>query len=496
MPPLDSHTQEVVSAIVARLKEKPGALLPILHGIQDVLGYVPPAAVPTIAEGLNLSRADVHGVISFYHYFRDTKPGRHTIHLCRAEACQSMNQKGLEAHAKLKLGIDFHGTTADGVFTLEPVYCLGNCASSPAMMIDGELHGRVTPERFDAIVASVPHASAPVEAGKATGPAVTVFVPCDAAALSLGADDVAEAIAAEANTRRWTSRSSATARAVWSRSSRSSRSRRRTAVSATARCGERHPLVVRCRLPQRRNASAAGVGLVESLPYFKKQERLTFARVGVTDPVSLDDYLAHDGYKGLMRALSLSPADIIQDVTDSGLRGRGGAAFPTGIKWKTVADAPADQRYVTCNADEGDSGTFADRMLMEGDPFCLIEGMTIASLAVGATQGYIYLRCEYPHAYRALAREHSLVTARGHVEAWQAGRVVRADQMTFNRETGVVVAIGNVVMQEPDGQVLFAQYAELSRDMSEGILKTVRGAAGEQRQAGGERHAAHRRSAE
>ena|SRR5256885_16744139 len=153
MSPLDSETQQIVSAVVDRLKDEPGALLPILHGVQDALGYIPPAAVPVIAEGLNLSRADVHGVISFYHYFRDTRPGRHTIHLCRAEACQSMNQKATEAHAKHKLGVDYHGTTANGAFTFEPVYCLGNCAASPAMMIDEELYGRVTPDRFDAIVA-------------------------------------------------------------------------------------------------------------------------------------------------------------------------------------------------------------------------------------------------------------------------------------------------------------------------------------------------------
>jgi formate dehydrogenase subunit gamma len=153
MTPLDSATQDTVTAAVERLKSTPGGLLPILHAIQDALGYIPPAAVPIIADGLNLSRADVHGVISFYHYFRDTKPGRHTIHLCRAEACQSMNQKATEAHAKQKLGVDYHGTTTNGAFTLEPVYCLGNCAASPAIMVDGELYGRVTPERFDAIVA-------------------------------------------------------------------------------------------------------------------------------------------------------------------------------------------------------------------------------------------------------------------------------------------------------------------------------------------------------
>lgn len=142
----------MVADVVGRLKDKPGALLPILHAIQDALGFVPEAAVPVVAAGLNLSRAEVHGAISFYHYFRETPPGRHTVRLCRAEACQSMNQKGLEAHAKQRLGIDYHGTTADGAFSLEPVYCLGNCACSPAMMIDGELYGRVTPDRFDEVV--------------------------------------------------------------------------------------------------------------------------------------------------------------------------------------------------------------------------------------------------------------------------------------------------------------------------------------------------------
>lgn len=140
------------------------------------------------------------------------------------------------------------------------------------------------------------------------------------------------------------------------------------------------------------------LGLTEELPWLKKQERLTFARVGITDPVSINDYIAHDGYNGLKNAVALSAAAIVQQVADSGLRGRGGAAFPTGIKWKTVLDCVADQKYIVCNADEGDSGTYSDRMIMEGDPFVLIEGMTISGIAVGATQGYIYLRSEYPDA--------------------------------------------------------------------------------------------------
>lgn len=144
------------------------------------------------------------------------------------------------------------------------------------------------------------------------------------------------------------------------------------------------------------------LGLTEELPYLKKQQRLTFSRVGIIDPLSVDDYCAHDGFSGLHQALANSAQQIVTTVTESGLRGRGGAAFPTGIKWQTVLNTPAEQKYIVCNADEGDSGTFADRMIMESDPLCLIEGMIIAGLAVGATIGYIYLREEYPLANEIL----------------------------------------------------------------------------------------------
>lgn len=144
------------------------------------------------------------------------------------------------------------------------------------------------------------------------------------------------------------------------------------------------------------------LGLTDEIPWLKRQTRLTFARCGVIDPRSVEDYRAHDGYKGLDRALTLTSDEILADVTTSGLRGRGGAGFPTGIKWKTVAQIGADRKFIVCNADEGDSGTFADRMIMEGDPFVVIEGMTIAGIAVGATKGYIYIRSEYPHAVEAM----------------------------------------------------------------------------------------------
>ena len=153
MKTLAPADHDAVRRIVAELKDRPGPLLEVLHAIQAELGFVPEAAVAPVAEGLNLSRAEVHGVVTFYHYFRHHRPGTHTVSVCQAEACQSMGAEALTAHAKRTLGIDFHQTTPNGHFTLEPIYCLGNCACSPAVMIDGKLHGRVTPERFDALIA-------------------------------------------------------------------------------------------------------------------------------------------------------------------------------------------------------------------------------------------------------------------------------------------------------------------------------------------------------
>jgi formate dehydrogenase iron-sulfur subunit len=181
-----------------------------------------------------------------------------------------------------------------------------------------------------------------------------------------------------------------------------------------------------------RGAHPLALGLVEDIPWLKRQTRLTFARCGIVDPRSFDDYGRHDGWKGLQRALELGPAATVEEVTQSGLRGRGGAGFPTGIKWKTVAGATGPQKYIVCNADEGDSGTFADRMIMEGDPFSLIEGMAIAGIAVGATKGYVYIRSEYPDAI--VAMDEAILAARrggmlGH-------RVARSD-FAFDMEVRV-----------------------------------------------------------
>lgn len=179
--------------------------------------------------------------------------------------------------------------------------------------------------------------------------------------------------------------------------------------------------------------SVRALGPVEDLDWMKRQTRLTFARVGVTDPLSLDDYQAHGGLAGLRRALGLTGQEIVDEVKASGLRGRGGAGFPTGIKWQTVHDAQASRKYVVCNADEGDSGTFADRMIMEGDPFTLIEGMTIAGLGVGATKGYVYLRSEYPDAIKVMRRAVDIARAAG---------VLGADVLGSGRTFDMEIRVG------------------------------------------------------
>ncbi|WP_034412323.1 formate dehydrogenase beta subunit [Derxia gummosa] len=228
--------------------------------------------------------------------------------------------------------------------------------------------------------------------------APVVYVPRDSAALAVGADAVAKAIADEAHKRGLEVR-------IVRNGSRGLFWLETLVEVLTAEGRVAYGPVDALDVPSlfdagflKGGAHALGHGLTEQIPYLAKQERLTFARMGITDPLSIADYEAHGGMAGLRRAITLTPEEIVKEVTDSGLRGRGGAAFPAGIKWNTVLKAQADQKYVVCNADEGDSGTFSDRMTMEGDPFMLIEGVAIAGLAVGATRGYIYIRSEYPHA--------------------------------------------------------------------------------------------------
>ncbi|WP_410218707.1 formate dehydrogenase beta subunit [Paracoccus sp. (in: a-proteobacteria)] len=233
-----------------------------------------------------------------------------------------------------------------------------------------------------------------------------IWVPMDSAAKALGADDVARAIAREAAVRGLDVEiiRNGTRGMIWLE----------PLVEVDAGEGRiGYGAVTPADVPALLDGRLNSLGPVDMLDWMRRQTRLTFARCGVIDPLDLDDYQAHGGLAGLRRAIGMSQAEIVKEVFDSGLRGRGGAGFPTGIKWKTVSDAVADQKYIVCNADEGDSGTFADRMIMEGDPFTLIEGMAIAGLGVGATRGYVYLRSEYPDAIRVMEAAVVIARSRG-----------------------------------------------------------------------------------
>jgi formate dehydrogenase iron-sulfur subunit len=255
--------------------------------------------------------------------------------------------------------------------------------------------------------------------------AITVYVPRDASARSVGADEVADAIVAEAAGRgadvalvRNGSRG-----LLWLEPLVEVATGDRRYAFGPVRAADVPGLFEAGFLDPADAAHALALGRTEEIGWLARQDRLTFARVGVIDPLSTEDYVAHGGLVGLRRALDMTPEQIVAEVTESGLRGRGGAGFPTGIKWKTVLETPSDLKFITCNADEGDSGTFADRMIMEGDPLLLIEGMLIAALAVGATEGYIYIRSEYPDAIATLGRAIEVARAEG----WLGPRVLGTD---------------------------------------------------------------------
>ena len=381
--------------------------MPALHAVQHHAGYIDTGLVPLLADVFNISVAEVHGVITFYKDFRTTPPQGPLVQVCRAEACQSRGANAVHDAAVRAV--------AGQAVELDEVFCLGNCALGPTVLAGGRLHSNVDPASVAAIIAEaaattpVTVRNAPTEGAHSNGySGVTVYVPRDAAARSVGADEVAAAFAAQPGVH------------VVRNGSRGMLWLEPLVEVVVAGTRIAYGPVAPADVPGLLAADVLHggehplrLGPTHELPWMQRQQRVTFQRVGVIDPRSAADYEAHGGVAGLRRALAMSPADVVATVTESGLRGRGGAAFPTGIKWRTVLEQHAPQKYVVCNADEGDSGTFSDRMLMEGDPLCLVEGMTIAGIAVGATMGYIYLRCEYPHAGHALREAIAVARERG-----------------------------------------------------------------------------------
>lgn len=388
-----------LASLIAPHVDAPGGLLPALHALQHQLGWIDPSFLRPLAEAFNVSTAEVHGVVSFYRDFRTAPARGRVVQVCRAEACVA---RGADAVAAAVTDLALRTP-----IEVDEVFCLGNCALGPTIRVGDSLFGGVAPATVASVIdaASVPLRVSTVANKRER---VVVFVPGDAAARSVGADDVAMSISRlpGVGVVRNGSRgllwyeplvevATATGRVAYGPVRVDDIT---SLVDAGFLDGGDHPL---------------RLGDIEQHPWLASQQRVTFLRVGVIDPRSTTDYEAHGGLVGLRHALAKSASAIVEEITASGLRGRGGAAFPAGIKWKTVLDTPGAVKYIVANADEGDSGTFADRMLMEGDPFSLLEGMVIAGIAVGATQGYVYIRSEYPDAIVAMRDASALARQAG-----------------------------------------------------------------------------------
>ncbi len=385
-------------------------LLPVLQQVQRRFGFVSTGAIRFVAQAFNLSRAEVYGVVSFYGDLREEPVGDTVVQLCMAEACQATGCRDLARHAESSLGVTLGQTTPDGRVHLEAVYCLGNCALGPSVRVGDVVYGGVSGQRFDELMGEVRAATgtvAEVKGVRDLRQGVRVFVPNDTAARSVGADAVATAIEGLGlEVVRNGSRG-----AYWMEPLVEIESAEGRVGFANITADKVAALFAGGMMPGVEHPLS--VGLVDDIPWLREQQRITFRRAGIIDPLSLGDYRLHGGWIGLERALAMTPQAIVDEVKASGLRGRGGAAFPAGIKWQTVLNAESATKYIVCNADEGDSGTFADRLLMDADPFQLIEGMIIAGLAVGATRGFIYLRSEYPHTIDIMTRALDLARDAG-----------------------------------------------------------------------------------
>ncbi|MBK6887636.1 MAG: NAD(P)H-dependent oxidoreductase subunit E [Tetrasphaera sp.] len=424
--PADPDRARAVREIAGRHRPRRGPLLPILHEVLDRFGHIDDDDIPVIADVLNLSRAEVHGVVSFYHDFRRTPPPPSTVRICRGEACQAVGGEALYAAVT-----DRFASRTD--VEVSDIFCLGNCALGPSATIDGTLRAQVSagdqvwsrlPERPYGSRQSSSSAAetVPTKKGRKRRRR-TVWVPRDCAAVAVGADEVADAFAAIDGI---TVRRNGSRGMLWLEPLVEVETEHGRVGYANVAPAEVAAIVAE-GLTGGEVDGVDRIGLVEEFPWLARQRRVGFARVGVIEPTDIDAYRKAGGYAGLARALSLDPAAVVAEITAAGLRGRGGAGFPAGIKWETVRTAHADQKFVCCNADEGDSGTFADRILLEGDPFTLIEGMTIAAYAVGATEGFVYVRSEYPAAIATLRRAIDVAYAHGLLGPDISGHGVRFD---------------------------------------------------------------------
>ena len=396
----------LMEGILRKYQDDPTSLIMILQPAQSIYGYLPQEVIYHVAERTGNSPAKVMGVATFYSYFRLKPMGTYQIMLCDGTACHVNGSERIRTAITQELGIGNGETTEDGMFTLNEVACLGCCSLAPVMMINGDTYGNLTPEKTIKILRKLRQ--------RESGQGIRILVGQGSCGVSAGAARVAKVLSGH-----MTATDSFT-------------------VETTGCIGMCYlePIVdiyEGDKLLHRlvRVTETDALGIVEAVRkndfskleamfisdedarFLKKQKRVALRNCGVVNPTSIDDYINHDGYKALDKALQMEPEQVIEEIKVSGLAGRGGAGFPTWFKWDAARKAEGENKYLICNADEGDPGAFMDRAVIESDPHTLIEGMLIGAYAIGASEMFVYIRAEYPLAVERLGHAIEQARSRG-----------------------------------------------------------------------------------
>jgi len=495
------HMQALVEKIVKRYDCDAANLIMILQDLQAVFKYLPAEAIALVSEKLRVPKAGVYAVATFYKSFSLKPRGRHKIEVCEGTACHIRGASILMNQASSKLGIKAGETTADGEFTLESVHCVGACAMGPVVVIDGVYHGNLTAAKLTR------------EIEKCTGQKEKECICSAGTNLQAGGEDMApvsEYIDSLQKFEQWQARlqkekpqdqprilvccgTGCVAKGSLALAEALSRELAVAAIDRPVHLGiktvgcqgfcEKGPLVILHpenifytkvsaedaaqiiqqtviekkvidRLLYHETGDERGIEKYTEIPFFSGQKRTALRNVGSINPLDIEDYVVRGGYSSLFKALyAMRPEQVIDEVEQSGLRGRGGGGFSTGRKWRTAASIPSDVRYVICNGDEGDPGAFMDRSIMEGDPHSIIEGMIICAYAIGASEGYIYVREEYPRALKHL--QAAIDQAR---QVGLLGENIGGTSFSFdiriNRGTGAFVCgESTALMQSIEGKV-------------------------------------------
>jgi len=475
-----------VDAVVERLGDEEERAIPILQALQNHYRYLPPEALQRVGALTGISAAALTGVSTFYAQFRHKPMGRHHVKVCNGTACHIQGaervHEAMAEHLGLAEGAD---TDAAGVFTLEKVFCVGCCTLAPVVQIDGESHARLSRETAPDLLESFLKRSAPKRRASKAGrrtmrePLGEVRICLDSCCVARGCGKTHEALkeavasgALRAKIKQvgcvvMCDRSPLVEVAV---NGASPRQYSGVEAGSVGRLLEDHFKAGGLMPWLRRGASRALDWLSgESRPaidqqtletpseavaaFFGPQRHIATEHFGTLDPLDLDDYMAHEGFAALMSCVrERRPEEILNQVEASGLRGRGGAGFPTARKWRVVAATPADQRYVICNGDEGDPGAFMDRMLMESFPFRVIEGMAIAARAVGACKGFFYVRAEYPSAVARLKEAISICRERGVLGESVMGSDVSLELEVFEGAGAFVCGEETAMLESMEGR--------------------------------------------